>query len=204
MGEYEKALADIDLIRSRMAASTTFRGFGPAALAATGILALVVAGVQAALPVEPIEWPAVFFAGWIVVAVLAVLLVGAEVIVRARRHHGGLADAMIHNAIQQFLPAGAAGLALTAILGRFAPDAVWTLPGLWQIFVSLGLFAAAPSLPRGALVAAAWYFLAGCAVLMLAADGPTLSPWMMGVPFAVGQMILAAVVFRGPGDAHGL
>ncbi len=203
MGEYEKALADIDLIRSRMAASTTFRGFGPAALAATSGIALVVAGVQTTMLAEPMREPGVFFAGWIVAAIVAVLLIGAEVIVRARRHHGGLADAMIHNAIGQFLPAGAAGLALAAILGRFAPDAVWTLPGLWQILVSLGLFAAAPSLPRGSLLASGWYFLSGCTVLMLAAQGPSLSPWMMGVPFAVGQSILAAVVFRGPGDAHG-
>jgi len=35
---------------------------------------------------------------------------------------------------------------------------------------------------------------------MLSTAGPSLSPWMMGVPFAVGQVLLAAVIFFGPGE----
>jgi hypothetical protein len=199
MSDYRKALSDIADIRSQIAASTTFRGFGPAALATTGVLALVVAAIQSIFLGNPLERPLAFFAGWIAVAVVSVALIGAEMIVRSRRHHG-LADSMIHNAIQQFLPAGAAGAALAAILGRFAPDAVWMLPGLWLVLVSLGLFAAVPSLPRGTMLAAGWYFVAGCTVLMLSAAGPSLSPWMMGVPFGVGQFLLAAVIFFGPGE----
>jgi len=75
------------------------------------------------------------------------------------------------------------------------------LPGLWLVLVSLGLFAAVPSLPRGIMLAAGWYFVAGCTVLMLSAAGASLSPWMMGVPFAVGQVLLAAVIFFAPGEA---
>jgi hypothetical protein len=75
------------------------------------------------------------------------------------------------------------------------------LPGLWLVLVSLGLFAAVPSLPRGTMLAAGWYFLAGCTVLMLSAGGPALSPWMMGVPFAVGQLVLAGVIFCAPGES---
>lgn len=200
MGDYERALADIDDIRSRMAASTVFHGLGPAALATTAGLAVATALVQDALIAAPAERPGLFFAGWIAVAVVSVVLVGAEMVVRSRRHHAGLADAMIFQAVHQFLPAGAAGAALALILARFAPDALWMLPGLWQILVSLGLFAAAPSLPRGTLIAAAWYFVAGCAVLMLEGSAPTLSPWSMGVPFAVGQLLLAAVVRHASGD----
>jgi len=200
MSDYRKALSDIADIRSQIAASTTFRGFGPAALATTGVIALVVAAIQSVFLGDPLEMPLAFFAGWIAVAVVSVALIGAEMIVRSRRHHGGLADSMIHNAIQQFLPAGAAGAALAAILGRFAPEAVWMLPGLWLVLVSLGLFASVPSLPRGTMLAAGWYFLAGCTVLMLSASGPSLSPWMMGVPFAVGQVLLAAVIFFAPGE----
>ena len=39
---------------------------------------------------------------------------------RSRRHHSGLADAMIHQAVEQFLPSGVAGLLLAVMLGRFA------------------------------------------------------------------------------------
>ena len=43
-------------------------------------------------------------------------LIGAEMIARTRRHHSDLADAMILNAIEQFLPAGAAGVAIALVL----------------------------------------------------------------------------------------
>ncbi|HEV7434158.1 MAG TPA: hypothetical protein VGO22_04725 [Pseudorhizobium sp.] len=200
MRDYDKALADIEDIRNRMAASTVFRGLGPVALASTAVLALATALVQHSLLDTPIERPAIFFVSWIVVAVLSVALIGAEMIIRSRRHHAGLADAMIYQAVNQFLPAGAAGAAVALIIGKFAPSEVWLLPGLWQIFVSLGLFAAAPSLPRGSLLAAAWYFLAGCVVLMMEGSQPTLSPWSMAIPFAVGQLLLAGVIQQATGD----
>ena len=39
----------------------------------------------------------------------------------------------------------------------------------------------------------AWYFVAGASVLMLAGQTRMLSPWAMGVPFGVGQFLLAAI-----------
>jgi hypothetical protein len=201
MGEIERALAEISDIRSRIAAGTEFRGFGPAALAATGGLALITATVQSFWQVGAAGLD--FFLPWIATAVFCCGLIGAEMVVRTRRHHSGMADAMIHNAVQQFLPAGAAGAALAAVIGRFAPEATVMLPGLWQVFVALGIFAAAPSLPRGMVLAGAWYFVAGFTVLMIAAESYVLSPWMMGIPFALGQFLLAAILYRDAGSAHG-
>lgn len=200
MRDFERALADLYDIRSQMAASTVFRGLGPLALGTTSLLAVLTALTQHGLIDDPLAQPGAFFSGWIAVAVVSVGLIGDEMIVRARRHHAGLADAMIYRAVHQFLPAGAAGAALALIVGRFAPDDLWILPGLWQILVSLGLFAAAPSLPRGTFLAAAWYFLAGCTVLMVEGSDPQLSPWSMGLPFAVGQGVLAIVIARASGD----
>ena len=61
---------------------------------------------------------------------------------------------MIHAATEQFIPAGVAGVLLTVVLYRFAPENLWMLPGLWQIVFSLGLFAACRSLPRPMFAAA--------------------------------------------------
>ena len=80
---------------------------------------------------------------------------------RSRRHHSGLADAMIYQAVEQFLPAGAAGVLLAFMLWKFAPETLWMLPGLWQILVSLGVFASVRSLPRTVAFAGAWYFCRG-------------------------------------------
>ncbi len=194
MRDLDKALADIGEIRSQIAASTAFRGFGPAALTATGGLALVTATAQTIWLDDPTGRPLAFLAGWVVTALLAIGIIWVEMRRRARRHHSGLADAMIHNAIEHFMPAAAAGLLLPLMFLRFAPEAVWMLPGLWQVLVGLGIFATARSLPRAVALAGAWYFVAGFCVVMLASDGRVLSPWAMGVPFAVGQFMMAAIL----------
>jgi hypothetical protein len=78
------------------------------------------------------------------------------------------------------------------------------LPGLWQIVLSLGIFASCRLLPAPFIVIGIWYLGAGLACLALTDDTNALSPWMMGLPFGVGQL-LAAIVIRlyGPGQGAG-
>jgi hypothetical protein len=194
MRDLEKALADIETIRSQLGRSTVFRGFGPATLAATGGLALLVAAGQSLwLPDGPPD-PLAFFAPWILTAVIAFGLIGAETLTRSRRFHSDLADEMILGAIEQFLPVGAAGALIALVLSRFEPGSLWLLPGLWQILVGIGLFGAARLLPRGLALAGAWYIVAGLAVLALASADRSLSPWLMGLPFAIGQALVALIL----------
>ncbi len=68
---------------------------------------------------------------------------------------------MVQQAVEQFLPAGAAGVLLAVMLWKFAPETLWMLPGLWQVLVSLGIFASVRSLPRSVALVGAWYFVAG-------------------------------------------
>lgn len=194
MSDLDKALADIVEIKSRLARSSEFLGLGPVALAASGALAFLVAMAQSILPgaTEPVA----YFAGWVATAVAACALIGAEMLRRAHRHHVGLADQMIREAVLHFIPAGVAGAALLAFFAQFAPGHLWLVPGLWLILVSLGIFAAARSLPPGMIYAGAWYFLSGFTVLLLAAIGHALNPWSMGLPFALGQCGIALLVCR--------
>lgn len=202
MRDVDRALADITSIRSQLAAGTMFRGFGPAVIAVTGILAVVTAGAQSIWPNVFATDPLTFLISWAGTAVVAAGLIGAEMLARSRRHHAGLADAMILNAIQQFLPAGFAGGAVALVLLKFAPEALWLLPGLWQVLVALGIFASVLSLPRSISLVGAWYFVAGVGVLIVASSSQNLSPWMMGLPFAVGQFLMAAVLHLASGDHH--
>jgi hypothetical protein len=200
MRDLDKALADIFAIRSQIAAGTAFRGYGPAAVAATGGLALLTAILQFLWLDDPTGHPMEFLAGWAAAALVSGGMIWTEMQARSRRHHSGLADAMVLQAVEQFLPAGAAGVLLAAMLWKFAPEALWMLPGLWQVLVSLGVFASVRSLPRTVAFAGAWYFVAGFGCLLLASQTHALSPWTMGLPFVIGQLLMAAILHFASGD----
>ena len=201
MSDLHKALADIGNIRLQLAAGTMFRGFGPAVIAVSGVMALATAIAQAGgvLPAAP-GLP--FLLVWIGVAIIASVLIGLEMRARTHRQHAGLADAMLLSAVEHFLPFGAAGAVIAAIIMRNAPELAWLLPGLWQMLIGLGLFAAIRFLPRTVMLAAAWYLIAGSIVLFLASQTQALSPWDMGLPFGIGQLLLAGILRIAEGEAH--
>lgn len=201
MSDLDKALADIITIRSQIAAGTAFRGYGPATIAATGGVALLTAILQFLLLGNPTANPLAFLFGWTAAALLSAVMIWIEMRARSRRHHSGLADAMIHQAVEQFLPAGIAGVLLAVVLWKFAPETLWMLPGLWQVLVSLGVFASVRLLPRTMALAGGWYFVAGFTVLLLGSQSHTLSPWTMGLPFAFGQWLTAAILYFASGDS---
>ena len=199
MQDLDKALADINAIRIQMARGTEFRGYGPATVAMTGLLAPLAAAVQAWWLPNPAADVFAYLALWVVTAAVSILLIGAEMVARTRRIHSGLADEMIHAAIEQFVPAGVAGVLLTFVLWRFAPHSLWMLPGLWQIVFSLGIFASCRSLPRAIFAAGVWYLVTGLACLAFGGEAHAFSPWAMAVPFGLGQLFIAFVLYRSLG-----
>jgi hypothetical protein len=200
MEELDQALADITAIRSQLARGTQFRGYGPMTVAATGFVAMGAAAMQALWLPDPASALLEYVGTWVATAAISVLLIGIEMVARSRRIHSGLADAMIHAATEQFVPAGVAGALLTFVLFRFAPQSLWMLPGLWQIVFSLGIFASCRSLPRPMFAAGVWYLAAGLASLAWANGVNAYSPWAMAVPYGIGQLFIAVVLYRSVGE----
>lgn len=194
MNDLNKALGDITSIRRQVARSTEFRGYGPAALAATGAIALLAAGLQAIWLHDPVNRGEEYLAIWIATALISAAVIGVQMVNRTQRIHSGLADEMIHMAVEQFLPAAGAGALLTIVLFRSVPSVLWMLPGLWQIIFSLGVFSSCRFLPRPMVAAGAWYLLSGLMCLTLA-DNRALSPWTMGIAFGVGQLLVSGILF---------
>jgi hypothetical protein len=203
MQDLRKALADIDAIKGQVARATVFRGYGPATIALTGLLAMLAAACQAVWLEHPREHVAEYLTIWVGAAVLSAALIGAETITRSRRLHSSLADEMIYAAIEQLIPVAAAGALLTFVLVRFAPASLWMLPGLWQILFSLGIFASCRLLPKALFAAGAWYLASGLVCLAAAADGEFWSPWSMGLPFGIGQLLMAGILQRALGELDG-
>ena len=194
MDDLHKALGDISTIRRQMARSTEFRGYGPATLAATGLLAISAAGAQALwIPDPPAHMPT-YLGIWISTAIISAALIAMQTVTRTHRMHSGMADAMIRLAVEQFLPAAGAGALLTLVLLRYAPSVLWMLPGLWQIVFSLGVFSSCRFLPRPMVAAGIWYLFTGLTSIALA-DNRALSPWTMGIAFGLGQLLVAAILF---------
>jgi hypothetical protein len=195
MRDLERALNDIQAMRSQIALGTEFRGYGPAAFAATGMLGALAALLQSLWIEDPAAEILSYLGLWIATALLSAVIIGIDVVMRSRRVHSGLADAMVQSAAEQLLPAAVAGLLLTIVLVRYAPQSLWMLPGLWQIVLSLGVFAACRMLPAPLLAVGVWYLGTGLACLAFASDVHALSPWAMGLPFGIGQLLTAALIY---------
>ena len=177
-----------------MAHSTEFRGYGPATLAATSGFAILAAGAQALWLPDVANHISGYLAIWISTAILSAGLIGVQMITRTNRIHSGMADEMIRMAVEQFLPAAGAGVLMTIVLVRAVPSVLWMLPGLWQVIFSLGVFSSCRFLPRPMLAAGVWYLLSGLTCMMLA-DGRAFSPLAMGIPYGVGQLLIAGILY---------
>lgn len=193
MSDLRRALGDIHAIRKQVADRTEFRGYGPAAMVCAALFAVTAAMVQPHVVPDAAHMPVRYLSVWFVAAVLSLSVSAVTVYTRSRRMHSGLSDEMIRMAAQQFVPSLLAGLMVTLVLVFMVPQVVWMLPGLWQVIFSLGVFASCRSLPR-AMFAPACLFLATGVAAMAIGDARALQPWVMGVPFALGQLMIAAVL----------
>jgi hypothetical protein len=192
-----KALAQIQAIRGQVARGSEFRGYGPETVAATGLLAMAAAGLQAVAVKNPTANMLGYLVLWITTAAVAVLVTGFQTITRTRRVHSGLARQMIFSAAESFLPAIAAGMLVTLALVRSDAQDLWLLPGLWQIFYGLGIFASCRFLPRQMFAVGVWFLATGTLCLAMGMGQHALSAWEMGFPFGIGQLLIAAVLKFG-------
>jgi hypothetical protein len=201
MKDLQQALSEIHSIRHQLARGTEFRGYGPATIAMSGILALLVAAVQAQWMTKHAKTDLWIWLGvWTATAAVSLLLTGTETFARARRVHVGLAKEMVQAAVEQFLPAMMVGFLLTVVMTQVAAEECWMLPGLWELIFSLGVFASCRFLPRQMFAVGVWYLAAGLFCLASGSAARSLSPWEMGIPFGVGQLLVAAVLQFGYGE----
>jgi hypothetical protein len=192
MTDLNRALIDIRNIRRQVAQTTEFRGYGPATLFATAVLALAVGAVQSRWLPQPAIHPEKYVALWLGTGIFCAALIATQMLTRANRLHSGMADEMVRLAIAQFLPAAIAGAVLPFVLLYVAPSVLWVLPGLWQVIFSLGVFASCRCLPRPMLLVGAWFLFTGFACIALG-NNRALAPATMSLPYTIGMAMVAAI-----------
>jgi len=196
MRDLDKALTDIAEMRSQIARGIEFRAYGPATIAGTGIISIAAALIQAYWLGDAAANVRSFLLLWTAAAALSAAIIAAEVLTRSKRVHSGLADEMIQAAVEQILPSIVAGALLTYVLVRFAPETAWMLPGLWQLILSLGIFASRRFLPAPLMAVGVWYLAGGLICLAFANGAHSLSPLAMVIPFGGGQLFAALLIYR--------
>jgi hypothetical protein len=193
--EVREALSHIAEIRQRLAESELFHGYRALPVAASGLLALVAGWLQPLFVPDPVGHVRPFVMLWSAVAVLSVM--GAAVTMGLRDCFAGPSHtrALTWIALRQFVPCLFSGAIVTGTIVRYSPESAWLLPGLWQLFFAQGVFASCRILPRTVYLVAGFYLAAGSANLLFFRDGNALAPATMAVPFGLGQLLAASILY---------
>ncbi len=192
--QLHNALDQIDAIRRGLARAELFRGYRALPTALTGVIALGAALAQGLWIEDPVRQVAAWSALWIGAAVLAFATVTGPLMLRLLSRPDEWRRSHTLVALEHLLPSYVAGALLTAVILRSSPESIAILPGLWQVLFALGLFASRSLLPLPVLFMALFYLVAGTATWAWGLSGGSLSPWMMGLPFGVGQLGCAAIL----------
>lgn len=193
--DLQEALSQISEIRQQVARTETFRGYQAAPVAFSAVVACLAAGFQHTLLPEPAANLAAYLGLWIGAACLSMFVTGLAMIWHCKQSPSSLTIPNTILAVGQFLPSVVAGGLVTFILFRQVPEAAWMLPGLWSIFFSLGIFASYRLLPKATFWIGVFYMTAGVLCLIWASGDHAFTPWAMGVPFGVGQLLSAAILY---------
>lgn len=186
--ELQHALSQIADIRQQMSRARQFRGFRSATTFMTALAAFAAGIWQAKSSLEPTQ----FIALWVCVAIGCIALCSTELLLRCRHCESEAQSELARQAVEQFLPFVLVGGLVTGIIWEFSPDTLWILPALWQILFGLGLYSLRRIVPMPIAIVGWFYILCGFVNLSASTH---FSPWSMSVPFGLGQMLSAFVLY---------
>lgn len=191
--ELDDAIAQISTIRSHLAATEHLRSLRALPVAVSGVLAAAAAVLQPWWCPEPLRDPGAYLSLWCGVAGVSGALAAAVVVRRTARCPGSLSAANARLAAMQFLPHVLVGAVVTWFVATAQPALLWWLPGLWQLLFGLANLATHRLLPAPATIVGVLFLASGTCCLWFGERA--LHPWAMGLPFVVGQLTLAAILW---------
>jgi len=194
--EFERALADLEEVRDRLAACQQFKGYSGPAAAASGAIAVIAGIVQLALIPRPSTAAdaRTYLIVWFGCLLIALVLNYGALGMWYAQNAGRQERVRTRSAGITLLPAIVLGAVLS--LSLILHGSIWMLPGVWYASYAVGLFASRAMVPKGALPLAAAFGIAG-AVLLLSPDTTApLSWWVMPLGFGLGQIFIGWLLLR--------
>ncbi len=190
-----RAIADLDEVRSRLAAVQRFRGLSGPAAVASGVAALGIGLVQWSIVPHPASAADAsrYVAIWIACLAFALAVNYGALAMWLVRNWSSRARTELRTAAIAVTPAVVAGGAFTAAL--LARNEIGMLPGTWALCYALGLLASRAMLPRGTSTVALAFAAIGAA-LLFAQGTNALVWWVMPLTFGCGQITIGILIER--------
>jgi hypothetical protein len=194
--EFDRALADLEEVRDRLAACQQFHGYsGPAAIA-SGAIAISAGVVQLIVAPHPASDAGLrgYLVVWFACLALALLLNYGAIAYWYSRTRGRQERSGARSAGITLLPAICLGAILSAAL--IIHGSIWMLPGVWYSCYAVGLFASRAMVPRGAIPVACAFGIGGMLLLLWPDQTLPLSWWVMPIGFGFGQTYIGWLLAR--------
>lgn len=193
--EVSRALADLEEVRTRLAAVQRFRGLSGGAAIASGIAAIGAGLIQAgSLPHPVTEADGLRYVSiWSACLAFSLATNYGAIVAWLVRNWSLRSRIELRTVGMTILPSILAGGLFTAAF--ISRDALGLLPGMWCLCYAIGLIASRSMIPRGVLPVAGLFGACG-SVLLFAPATNALAWWVMPATFGIGQLAIGALVLR--------
>jgi len=183
---HERAMDDLSFIRRTMERATAFTAVPGGGGVGMGATALVAAAL-AARSVTPREWLVI----WLVASVVALLIGGWAMAVKARRAGTTVFSYSGRRFVLSFLPPLAVGALLTAALGRGGMHPA--LPGTWLLLYGTGVVTGGAYSVRAVPIMGICFMLLGTVALF---GPPAWGNALMAGGFGVLHIVFGLLIVR--------
>jgi hypothetical protein len=193
--EVARALADLEEVRSRLAAVQRFRGLSGGAAIASGVAAIGSGFVQASAAPHPVTGAdgLRYVTIWSACLACSLAVNYGAILLWLARNWSVRSRVQLKTVGMTILPSIVAGGVLTAAF--VLRDQLGLLPGMWCLCYALGLIASRAMAPPGIGWVAALFAGSGTA-LLFAQGNNALAWWVMPATFGIGQLMVGVLVMR--------
>jgi len=193
--EVSRALADLEEVRTRLAAVQRFRGLSGGAAFASGVAAIGSGLIQLGAVPQPFTASdgTRYLAIWIACLACSLAVNYGAIVLWLVRHWSVRSRVELKTVGMTILPSIVAGGLFTAVF--IARGELGLLPGMWCLCYALGLIASRAMAPPGIGWIAALFAASGAA-LLFAPGSNALAWWVMPATFGIGQLIIGVLVSR--------